>query len=383
LDSFVVLIPAYKPSSALRELVSQLVKADLRAIVVVDDGSGVGYQSLFEEIATMPKTHLLRNVINLGKGAALKTGLKHILWRFPGSGIVTADADGQHDFKDILMVGEALATNENRLVMGVRRFDSATPRRSKFGNDLTRILFRILHGQELTDTQTGLRGIPPSLATALLRIGASGYEFELDMLITAKQLGIPTEQLPIRTIYIDGNASSHFNPVIDSMRIYLVLLRFFAASLVTAAFDSSVFYFILSWTGSALISQAVSRFLALLLNYNLNRRMVFLLRGRDLQALAKYVSTVIGSGVISYLLLVSLHNLLGISLFAAKLWAEMVLFLANFALLRDFVFVKQQPEAQVTDWTRCYQAVPPTPKLTRKYTMRTILEALHFAKLGT
>ena len=382
LSSIVAVIPAYNPSAILLDTLSSLIPSGLCAIIVVDDGSDPTLRSVFDKAEKLESVHVLRHAVNLGKGAALKTAINHALWRFPEAvGAITADADGQHHPDDIVAVGRVLAANPNELILGVRQFRGGIPARSKFGNNLTRSMFRLLYGQDILDTQTGLRGIPAQLAKSLLKLDSNGYEFELDMLIVAKQLGISIRQEPIRTIYLEGNLSSHFNPILDSMRIYFVLLRFSAASLITALFDNTVFYLMLAWTGSALPAQVVSRFLALILNYNLNRKAVFFSSAKDRGVLLKYLLTVFVSGSLSYLLLVSMHNLLAMPLFQAKLAAESLLFLANFAFLRDFVFVRKQADSLSTDWTAYYRSVPPTAKLTRKYTARTIVEGLSAAGL--
>ena len=80
------------------------------------------------------------------------------------------------------------------------------------------MLMRLIVGQKLTDTQTGLRGIPAPLVPCLLKLPSSGYEFELDMLIACKHQSVGIVEQPIRTIYLEGNKSSHFRPVADSMR---------------------------------------------------------------------------------------------------------------------------------------------------------------------
>ena len=166
-----VLIPAYKPGRALVELVRRLSAAAVSAVIIVDDGSGPSYQSLFEELRLFPRTHLLRHAVNLGKGAALKTGINYALCNFPCMcGMVTADADGQHAFEDILAVAAKIKEGTGALILGVRQFRGNTiPLRSRLGNALTRGVFRVLVGESVADTQTGLRGIPAALLPALDR----------------------------------------------------------------------------------------------------------------------------------------------------------------------------------------------------------------------
>jgi glycosyltransferase involved in cell wall biosynthesis len=160
-ESIAIVIPAYKPSRALLDVVKTLAGADARPIVVVDDGSGSDSRALFDEVESFPEVRLLRHAVNLGKGAALKTAINFVLCEMPGiTGIVTADADGQHHPDDIRRVAEALAANPASLVLGCRAFGKDVPLRSKFGNVLTSAVMHALLGRKLSDTQTGLRGIP-------------------------------------------------------------------------------------------------------------------------------------------------------------------------------------------------------------------------------
>lgn len=228
----VALIPAYNPPEHLVALVRSLAVSEFSHIIVVNDGSLATSESIFQEIEEIGNVTLIRHAVNLGKGAALKTGLNYALCYFGDHiGVVTIDADGQHLVVDALQVGKELEKNPESLVLGVRAFDKEVPLRSRLGNTITKYMFRLLMGQRLTDTQTGLRGIPKSLIPTLLKIDSAGYEFELDMLLACKYGGRSIIEKEIRTVYIEGNISSHFNPVVDSMKICFVLFRFMLASL--------------------------------------------------------------------------------------------------------------------------------------------------------
>ena len=89
-------------------------------------------------------------------------------------------------------------------------------------------------GLDLSDTQSGLRGIPHGMVHALLEIGSSRYEFELDMILSLAQRNVNIIEVPIRTIYIDGNRSSHFRPLSDSFRILGRLGSHFSGSALSA-----------------------------------------------------------------------------------------------------------------------------------------------------
>jgi putative flippase GtrA len=334
-----VLIPAYRPSAGLIDLVRDLSGRGIPAILLVDDGSGPEFRNIFDEAARFPGVQVLRHAVNLGKGAALKTGMNHALCAFPGLiGIVTADADGQHHPEDIERVAASLREHPEALVLGSRTFDAEVPLRSRFGNILTRKLMQALIGTKLQDTQTGLRGVPAGLAAHLLRVDARGYEFELEMLIAARQLGVTLVEVPIRTIYEPGNRSSHFNPLTDSMKIYFVLLRFGSVSLMAALIDNLVFYLVWKRTGHILGAQVLARLISVVFNYSMVRARVFASKEAHQVLLPKYLLLVVTSGTASYLGIQFLTTRLGVSAMPAKLFLETLLFFINFAVQRMLIF---------------------------------------------
>ena len=158
-----------------------------------------------------------------------------------------------------------------------------------------------LLGQKLTDTQTGLRGIPATLLPKLMRMESTGYEFELEMLIAAHQLEIPMVEEPIRTIYEAGNKSSHFNPIVDSMKIYFVLLRFGSVSVMTALIDNLIFILVIAPDGQCSRRRRCSgRVFAVAFNYSMVRSSVFYSKQQHKTVLPKYLTLVVASGTASY-----------------------------------------------------------------------------------
>src|SRR4051812_208504 len=159
----VVLIPAYQPSPRLVGLIRELRSSGDFPIVVIDDGSGAEFAELFADVAAVPGVNLVRNAVNLGKGAALKNGFNYALLAFPDAvAFVTADADGQHLTSDILAVLEK--SESPGMVLGARSFTADVPLRSRFGNIVSKYVYRLLTGIYLQDTQTGLRSVPRPLA---------------------------------------------------------------------------------------------------------------------------------------------------------------------------------------------------------------------------
>jgi putative flippase GtrA len=343
----VVLIPAYQPDALLMPLVEKLsASGDLAGILLVDDGGGPKYRELFRSLARLDGVTVLTHVVNLGKGAALKTGMNHAAVCFPKSvGVVTADADGQHSAADILKVAKQLASTPGHLVMGAREFDATVPFRSRFGNTLTRYIMRAVTGQKLGDTQSGLRGIPLQFIPQILKLRATGYDFELDMLVLCKDTGRPIREVPIATIYIENNRSSHFNPLRDSMRIYFVFIRFIAASLATAAIDNGVFVLGMHFWPNLLLCQAAGRLVAGMFQFTVGRQGVFHSKARVASALPKYWILVLCSGALSYLLIQGFLRFTSLGVIPAKLLAETLLFFISFVVQRDVVFAR--PAASV------------------------------------
>jgi glycosyltransferase involved in cell wall biosynthesis len=340
---FAIVIPAYRPTASLVDVVRALSAGAAPPIVVVDDGSGPEYQAVFRQTAEFPNVQLLLHPVNRGKGAALKTGIDFAFRTFPDlAGVVTADADGQHHADDIERIANTLMAHPDSLVLGSRVFNGDVPLRSRIGNVVTRTVMHVLLGQKLRDTQTGLRGIPAKLLPQLGRIESAGYEFELEMLIAAHHLGIPVIEEPIRTIYEPGNRSSHFNPIVDSMKIYFVLLRFGSVSLMTALLDNLIFYLAYRRLGLVLESQVLGRLFAVAFNYGMVRSSVFYSRQRHLAVLPKYLLLVLVSGAASYGGIELLRSRLRMSPVAAKLMVETALFFANFAIQRVFIFRPQE-----------------------------------------
>ncbi len=228
LNQIVIVVPAYQPAEPFDRLIQELRQAGFERILVINDGSAPKTRSRFLRAKELGAT-VIEHTTNQGKGQALKTAFREILGRYPEAvGLVTCDADGQHLVPDILAVTRAFLLNPSSLLLGARQFESVKiPFRSRFGNELTKIIFRILTGKMLTDTQTGLRAIPRSFLKPLIELKTGKYDFELDMLIHAFRSHVPIQEIPIAAVYnTETNEHSHFNPVIDSLRIYFVFARF-------------------------------------------------------------------------------------------------------------------------------------------------------------
>lgn len=341
LRSIAVLIPAWEPEPRLVELALALSASGLGLVLILDDGSSAATQPVFDALQGQD-IRLLRHAVNLGKGRALKTGFNCILAEYPQiTGVVTADADGQHTVPDILKVAEALAPSGTQPVLGARDFGKNVPLRSKFGNILTRNIFAFVTGSKLRDTQTGLRGFPKFLLPELMVLDGERYEYEMTVLAHLCREGNRPIEVPIETVYLENNRSSHFNPIRDSMRIYFVLARFFASSLIAAGIDYLGFSLAFAATHNVAVAVAVGR-LSSLVNFALNKKFVFRNRSPIAAALWRYYALVVSVGCLSFGLIWSLHTYLGWNVYAAKVPVDMLLSLVSFSIQRTFVFRRSE-----------------------------------------
>lgn len=345
-DSLVtVIIPAYQPSAVLSDFVDALSRCDdFSKIVIVDDGSGKEYRQVFEATASLPKVVVLHHSVNLGKGRALKTAFNYCLSPEMEcealAGVVTADADGQHGLSDIRNIAGALKRNPDTLILGCRTFSrKSVPFRSWFGNQVSKVVFRWLCGINVADTQTGLRGLPYSFLSTCCRTTGEGYEYETNMLLGAKEQDMPVKEIPIATIYTDGNDSSHFNPLRDSVKIYSVIFKYSLSSMLSVVIDYLIFYLIWSNRPSVMLATYVARTCSALVNFGINRNVVFKYKGKIGSQFLKYIALVFASGTVSAIL-IHLGRLLPIPITILKAAAELILYFVNFYVQRAYIFVK-------------------------------------------
>jgi Glycosyltransferases involved in cell wall biogenesis len=354
-----VIIPALNPDNRLNKLIQDLNKTKsitkiVNNIIVVDDGSDKTHQSIFQQLESLPINNLkiLHHEYNKGKGAALKTGFKYVESNTSEvSGIATMDSDGQHTVSALNSCLDKFCLNPNNLVIGVRHFTNEIPFRSQFGNVLTSHLVKILTHQNISDTQTGLRVIPTSYIGDLIKLPGNRFEFEFDMLLQAKKHDIKVVEQPIPTIYLDGNKSSHFRVIRDSIAIYARFLKFAASGFISFIVDIVLFYLVLFIIGnhilnSILIATIVSRVLSSIVNYSINHRIVFNNAGS--KTFIKYgclfVIQMFASGFLTDALTALLPASNGqLMPTIAKMIVDFALFIISYQIQRDFIF-KEVPK---------------------------------------
>jgi len=296
-----VIIPTLDPNETIMEEFITKLHKEFKNIIIVNDGCKDDYDVFFKKFSDK-KIKVLKNKVNLGKGMALKHAYNYILNEFPKcKGIVSADCDGQHSVDDIKKCAEAVLDNPDSLILGVRDFNkNNVPKRSRFGNKVTRFIMEELIDLSITDTQTGLRGMSLDVTKILIKTSGERYEYETNVLIDCKEKKINIVEVPIETIYIDCNTDSHFDPIGDSIKIYKAFSMHFTKVIIGLLFNLIVFSFILRIiTLPAIITLTIAIIIASSLGGKL-----FKLKDVDVVNYMVYIITL----VISTLILTSITN---------------------------------------------------------------------------
>lgn len=348
-DDIVIIVPSLNPDEALVEVVKSIAEVGIKNIIVIDDGSDKMHKEPFVKSEKMGAKVLVHE-INQGKGKALKTAFEYILNTYDNvTGVITVDGDNQHRIKDIIKCIDKHREMPEHMVLGCRDFSKPdVPPRSKFGNNLTNNVFRFTCGLKISDTQTGLRCIPYKYLNDMLLVEGNRYEYETNMLLSMKEFDIPYTEVEIETVYIEENASSHFNPIKDSIRIYKVIFKFLLSSIWASVVDIVIFalmcYILKGYFQKEvyiLISTIGARVISSLCNYMINHKIVFRSTGKIKNTILKYYLLCICQMGVSYALVCSMSMLLninGILLVLLKALIDTILFFISFRIQKMWVF---------------------------------------------
>ena len=352
----IVLIPALNPPAGFVEYVGELIETGFEHILVIDDGSDWEHKKYFDRIKEFSNVTVYTHIKNMGKGRALKNGLNYAmaLWGNDDGvkGIITVDSDGQHTVEDVIKIHEALEGQENpALILGVRDFyGNDIPKKSSFGNKTTSKVFRLLYGKRISDTQTGLRGIPREYIGDYIDLKGERFEYEMNMLIYGAGNNHKIMEIPIRTIYINKNDETHFRPFADSFKIYRLVLgsffRFIMSSLSASIIDLSLFKVFtvilasLSDNIQIIAATIAARVISAFYNFEMNKRGVFKSAGKVKPQAAKYLFLSVVQMLASAGIVVALNYIFGGSKLIEKIIADTVLFLISYQIQLRWVFKK-------------------------------------------
>lgn len=349
-----VILPSLNPDEKLMMVVEGLIKEGFDDIIIVNDGSDDKHMEPFIQAQKLSQVTVLTHEVNRGKGRGLKTAFEYCIKNRPDiDGVVTVDGDNQHRPVDIKACCVKMMEEPDKLVLGCRDFSGEqVPPKSKIGNNITRFVFRFACGIKITDTQTGLRAIPAKYLPLMAQIKGERFEYETQMLLETNKSKIAFNEIPIETVYIDENATTHFHPIRDSFKIYAVIIKFIMSSLISFGVDYMLFLVleillenhVEKWL-KILIATAGARLISSMVNYYFNRKAVFESDVPVRKSMPKYYALCVCQAGVSY----GFVNLLSYA-FKAKNFAtsvikiviDVILFLVSFQIQRRWVFASKK-----------------------------------------
>ncbi len=335
-----IVIPAYEPDAVLPLIVKEIRSTTNYSVIVVNDGSSPHCNGIFDRLEK--HCTVLTHPVNRGKGEALKTAFKYLLPIADSNSVIALmDADGQHKLGDVSRLINEVRCSDDGLYLGSREFSGEVPLHNKLGNRITLALFRLITGLGIHDTQTGLRAFRGKLLEEMISIEGSRYEYEMNMLLSFSEKKIPIREIMIETVYIDGNRSSHFNPLIDSIRIYREIFKFLAASVAGFIVDYAMYALFILMGFSLGYANVLARVISASVNFTLNRSFVFKSKTSFIKSLIKYGILAVFILTADTVLIWVMTHTLGINLLLAKLIAEPVMFLFNWTVQRLYIFSKK------------------------------------------
>lgn len=283
-----VIIPSLNPDRSLINYVKKIIQNDLKPVVIINDGSSCAYDNIFNDLADIEDCVVLSHEVNRGKGAALKTACRYFIENYPNhKGIITADADGQHAISDIIKIAEIIKQGGSRkAILGQRDlYNKNVPFRSRIGNATSALLFSILYGCNIWDTQSGLRGFTSDLLKSMINIKGDRYDYEMNVLAYLRINNIDIVKIPIKTIYINDNKGSHFRTFYDTSIIFIRILGSFFAyiskyitSILTDIFIFAlcfyVFFIDVELAQKVLIATIIARIGSSIVNYIINHKKI-------------------------------------------------------------------------------------------------------------
>ena len=358
-EQAVILIPSLEPDRRLPEYIQKLKDGGFAHIIVVDDGSGDHYRPIFDEVGAVENTVVLRHEVNCGKGVALKTGYRYIMENLQDiTGVITADADGQHTVEDCLKLAVELKNGKRALYLGSRDFNlECIPPKSRSGNKITSAVFQLLYGQYLPDTQTGLRAFRKEELPFMAEVDGERYEYEMKVLIACSRAGIPMIPVTIETIYENNNEGTHFHPIRDSWRIYKVIFgsffKFMSVSLICFVIDQILALILRKWIlptaglvrGSMMnlqVSGYGARLISSVINFMMNKNLVFKMKGKTGKPALRYALLCIAIITISNAGVWALGQI-GMADWLAKILMDTMLYFLSYRVQECWVFKGDVP----------------------------------------
>ena len=210
-----IVIPAFNEEGRIVSVIKDVRKKGL-PIIVVDDGSS----DKTCDIAKKEKVTVLRHKVNLGKGAAMKTGAK-AAFQLGADAVVFIDSDGQHKAADLSKFIKAIEKGKFEVVFGSRNLKAGVPLVRYLGNKFASFLVSLLFGISVSDLICGYRALTKK-AYAKIEWESAGYAVETEMVIKTGKYGLKYCEVPVAAVYYDSVKGV---TILDAFSILIDVIR--------------------------------------------------------------------------------------------------------------------------------------------------------------
>lgn len=207
-----IVIPAYNEATVIGSVIENIRTAGYENILVVDDGS----KDATAETARNAGAEVMVHILNRGQGAALKTGIRYLSETYNPDVIVTFDADGQHDARDLVSIIQPVLNGEVDIALGSRFLENheSVPFFREITLRLGIIFTNIVSRIHLTDTHNGFRALGRK-AYQTIEITHRGMEHASDIIDEISRHHLRHCEVPVKITYSEyslqkGQKSSNF-----------------------------------------------------------------------------------------------------------------------------------------------------------------------------
>lgn len=213
-------MPGFNESTRIKKVLSDLDDKGYK-VIFVDDGSSDNTKSIILN-SKFKNVKLIEHKINLGKGAALKTGCEYA-FSHGADAVILMDSDGQHSINDIPRFVDKLETREHDVVFGSRNLNLGVPFIRYIGNKVASVIVNLMFGIYVSDLVSGYRALTKKAyeKAKWSHSRPPGYGVETEMIIRVKKANLKYCEIPVETIYFDNYKGVS---ILDAFGVFLNLI---------------------------------------------------------------------------------------------------------------------------------------------------------------
>lgn len=215
-----IVVPVFNESSRIGLLLGELSKIKINVFVVDDCSSDKTSEIVKQYAKKNPHLFFLKHSINLGKGAALRTGCD-AAFELGAQSVIVMDGDGQHDPSDITLFTQALESGNYDIIFGSRNYNLSVPFVRFAGNKIASVLISLLFGIYVSDSVCGFRAFTKKAYQKILW-QSQGYGIEVEMIIKSSKAKLKFKEVPIKAVYHDRTKGV---TIMDGFAIFFDILK--------------------------------------------------------------------------------------------------------------------------------------------------------------